>query len=218
MFGRERDYKSLRESMVEFQLKPRGINDPRVLEAMSEVHRHLFVPEDARPHAYGDHPIPIGEGQTISQPYMVALMTQALELKGDERVLEVGTGSGYQAALLSRLCSKVYTVEKVASLALKTKELFNKQGYDNINVKVGDGTEGWPEFSPYDGIVVTAGAPKIPEPLVEQLAEGGRIVIPVGNTFSQELVVGKKISGKLTQEGVCGCMFVPLLGKYGWKE
>lgn len=218
MFAEEPDYKSLRKNMVEFQLKPRGINDPEVLRVMGEVSRHLFVPEDSRANSYGDYPLSIGEGQTISQPYMVALMTQALKLTGNEKVLEVGTGSGYQAAVLSRLCSKVYTVEKVTSLVVKTKELFKQQGYNNISVKVGDGTEGWAEFSPYDRIMVTAGAPKIPEPLVKQLAEDGRMVIPVGNTFSQELILGEKADGKLMKKYICGCMFVPLLGKYGWKE
>ncbi len=218
MFNRERDYKTLRENMVEFQIKSRGIKDEKVLEAMREIPRHLFVSEGQKPYAYEDYPLPIGEGQTISQPYIVALMTEALQLKRDERVLELGTGSGYQAAILSKLCSEVYTTEKVDSLALQAERLFEKLGYENIKVKVCDGTEGWMEYSPYNGIIVTAGAPKIPEPLIEQLAENGRIVIPVGGSFSQDLIVGEKIKGKLIKKAICGCMFVPLIGKYGWNK
>ncbi|HIE43839.1 MAG TPA: protein-L-isoaspartate(D-aspartate) O-methyltransferase [Candidatus Omnitrophica bacterium] len=212
----EIDYKRLREEMVESQIRVRGIRDERVLNVMKEVPRHRFVPEAEVSFAYEDRPLPVGERQTISQPYMVALMTEKLELQGDEKVLEIGTGSGYQTAVLSRLCCDVYTVERIASLVLRSKRLFEELGYRNIQVKVGDGTEGWEENALYDGIIVTAGAPKIPRPLIEQLAEGGRIVIPVGNSFSQDLIVGKKVRGKLCKRVVCGCVFVPLIGKYGW--
>ncbi len=217
MFNKE-DYKTLRENMVEFQIKARGIRDEKVLKVMKEIPRHLFISEEQRLYAYEDCPIPIGEGQTISQPYMVALMTEALKLKGDEKVLEVGTGSGYQSSILSKLCSKVYTIEKLESLALKAEKLFKELGYENIKVKVCDGTQGWVEYSPYNGIIVTAGAPKIPEPLIEQLAENGRIVIPVGGSFSQDLIVGEKIKGELIKKAICGCVFVPLIGKYGWEK
>lgn len=218
MFNKERDYKTLRENMVEFQIKSRAIVEKRVLEVMREIPRHLFVQEGQKPYAYEDYPLPIGEGQTISQPHIVALMTEALQLKGDEKVLEVGTGSGYQAAILSKLSKEVYTIEKVKSLALKSERLFEELGYENIKVKVDDGTEGWKENSPYNGIIVTAGAPKIPEPLIEQLAENGRIVIPVGGSFSQDLIVGEKIKGKLIKKAICGCVFVPLIGKHGWEK
>jgi protein-L-isoaspartate(D-aspartate) O-methyltransferase len=218
VLNKKRDYITLRENMVEFQIKARGIKDEKVLKVMREIPRHLFVSEEQRTRAYEDYPLPIGEGQTISQPYMVALMTEALQLKGDEKVLEIGAGSGYQAAILSKLCLQVFTIEKVESLALKAEKLFKELGYENIKVKVGDGTEGWEEYSPYNGILVTAGAPKIPEPLIEQLAENGRIVIPVGGSFSQDLIVGEKIKGKLIKKVICGCVFVPLIGKYGWRD
>lgn len=208
---------SLREWMVARQLEPRGIRDPLVLNAFREVMRHEFVPGDNLREAYGDHPVPIGEGQTISQPYMVALMTQCLELTGNEKVLEIGTGSGYQAAVLSRLANQVYTVERVASLAERATGLLKKLGHDNVEVKVGDGTLGWPEYAPYDGIIVTAGSPDIPPPLIEQLAEGGRLVIPVGGSWSQSLAVLEKRGGEILRKDVCGCVFVPLIGKHGWK-
>ena len=216
MVQKEQDYKLLRENMVEFQIKSRRIEDERVLKVMKEIPRHLFISESQRLYAYEDFPLPIGEGQTISQPYIVALMTQALQLKGDEKVLEIGTGSGYQAAILSKLSKEVYTTENIESLTLKAEELFIELGCKNIKLKVADGTEGWAEYSPYNGIIVTAGAPQIPEPLIEQLAENGRIVIPVGGSFSQELIVGEKIKGELVKKVICGCVFVPLIGKYGW--
>jgi len=212
----EPNYRKLREKMVEIQIRLRGIRDERVLRVMQEVPRHFFVPEESVPYAYEDHPLPIGAGQTISQPYMVALMTERLELTGEEKVLEIGTGSGYQAAILSKLAKGVCTVEKIASLSEKCRELFQGLGYTNIYLKTGDGTEGWKEEALFDGIIVTAGAPEIPTPLLEQLAEGGRIVIPVGGSYSQELIVGKKVGGELEKKSVCGCVFVPLLGKYGW--
>jgi protein-L-isoaspartate(D-aspartate) O-methyltransferase len=213
-----KDYKTLRENMVELQIKSRGTNNEKVLEAMREIPRHLFVPEQQRAYAYEDFPLPIGEGQTISQPHIVALMTEMLQLKGHEKVLEIGTGSGYQAAVLSKIAKEVYTIEKIESLGLEAERLFKELGYKNIKVKIGDGTEGWSEYAPYDGIIVTAGSPKIPEPLIEQLGENGRIIIPVGNSFSQDLIIGEKIKGELIKRTICGCVFVPLIGKHGWEK
>ena len=208
----------LREWMVSRQLEPRGITDPRVLSAFRDVPRHEFVPGVALRSAYGDHPVPIGEGQTISQPYMVAVMTQCLGLTGTEKVLEIGTGSGYQAAILSRLAEKVYTVERIAALAQRTEEVFQRSGYINVTIKVGDGTLGWPEFAPYDGIIVTAGSPAVPPPLIEQLAEGGRLVIPAGGGYSQRLLVLEKVGGEILERDEGGCVFVPLIGEHGWSD
>ncbi len=215
MFNEEQ-YKMLRENMLSVQIKARGINGKEVLTALRKIPRHLFIPEQQREYAYEDFPLPIGESQTISQPYMVALMTQALNLKKHEKVLEIGTGSGYQSAVLSRIAKEVYTVEKIESLGLKSEKIFKELGHKNIKVKIGDGTEGWSEHAPYDGIIVTAGSPQMPKPLIEQLSENGRIVIPIGNSFSQDLIVARKTKGELTQRTICGCMFVPLIGKYGW--
>lgn len=214
---KELDPVLLRNRMVEEQLIPRGIHDERVLNAFRKVPRHKFVFYENLVNAYGDYPLPVGEGQTISQPYMVALMTQCLELKGEEKVLEIGTGSGYQAAILGELAKIVYSVERITVLAERTKVTLDALGYTNIKIKVGDGTEGWDEFAPYDGIIVTAGAPFIPSPLPAQLAEDGRMVIPIGDAFSQVLTLVKKKEGRITQEEICGCVFVPLIGKYGWK-
>lgn len=208
----------LREEMVARQLAPRRIRDQRVLSAFRQVPRHLFAPGADLREAYADHPLPIGEGQTISQPYMVALMTQCLELTGGEKVLEIGTGSGYQAAILSRLAAEVYTVERIASLAERTGELFRRLGYGNISIRVGDGTLGWPEFSPYDAIIVTAGSPGVPPPLVEQLADGGKLVIPAGSGYSQRLLVLERRGEKIIERDEGGCVFVPLVGEHGWKE
>jgi len=206
----------LRQMMVARQLEPRGITNRRVLEAFLDVPRDEFVPGVDLTESYGDHPIPIGEGQTISQPYMVAVMTQCLELTGEEKVLEIGTGSGYQAAILSRLAGTVYSVERIESIARRTDELLRRKNYDNINIKVGDGTLGWPEYGPYDGIIVTAGSPGIPSPLVEQLAEGGRLVIPAGSGYSQRLLVLTRRGDEIIQRDEGGCVFVPLIGEYGW--
>ncbi|MDD5454681.1 MAG: protein-L-isoaspartate(D-aspartate) O-methyltransferase [Candidatus Ratteibacteria bacterium] len=214
----ETDYKSLRENMVDCQIKARGINGEKVLKAMREIPRHLFIPEQQRSYAYEDFPVPIGEGQTISQPHIVALMTEMLQLKGHEKVLEIGTGSGYQSAILSKIAKEVYTVEKIEYLALKAEKIFKILGYNNIKVKIGDGTEGWSEHAPYDGIIITAGSPKIPEPLIEQISEDGRLVIPIGDAFSQDLTVAQKIKGKLTKRIICGCIFVPLIGKHAWEK
>jgi protein-L-isoaspartate(D-aspartate) O-methyltransferase len=205
-----------RELMVEQQLLRRDIRDPKVLEAFRSVPRHRFVDIALRDSAYADHPLPIGEGQTISQPYMVALMTQCLELDGDTRVLEIGTGCGYQAAILSRLAAEGYTIERIASLSKKAEAILGELGYTNVHFFVGDGTQGLPASAPYDGIIVTAGSPKIPEPLVAQLTEGGRLVIPVGGRWSQELLVVRREGGSITQREVCGCVFVPLVGEHGW--
>ena len=206
-----------REMMVEVQLKGRGIKDKRVLEAMGKVPRHRFVEKKFQSTAYADYPLSIGEKQTISQPYMVALMTQCLKLQGDEKVLEVGTGSGYQVAILAELAKEVYSIERIASLARRARKILPELGYPNIRFKVGDGTRGWEKHSPYEGIMVTAGSPDIPQSLVDQLSEGGRMVIPVGGNFSQELVVVRKWKGKVEKKNICGCVFVPLIGKFGWK-
>jgi len=204
--------------MIESQLKPRGIKDKRLLEAMEKVPRQMFVPDNLKDYAYDDSALPIGDGQTISQPYMVAIMTELLELKGAEKVLEVGTGSGYQAAILSLLCKKVVSVERIKSLADKAGKLIAELGYNNVEIVVGDGTEGYKQGSPYDGIIVTAACPDIPEPLAKQLKEGGRLVLPVGERFSQILTVVHKIEGKIEIERSIACVFVPLIGKYGFTE
>ncbi|UCF32100.1 MAG: protein-L-isoaspartate(D-aspartate) O-methyltransferase [bacterium] len=205
--------------MVETQLVPRGITDERVLSAMRKVPRHLFVPEMQRGSAYEDHPLPIGEGQTISQPFMVAIMTQSLRLTGEETVLEIGTGSGYQTAVLAEIAGKVYSVERIASLTGTARKVLDSLGYRNVLVRLSDGTMGWEEYAPYDRILVTAGSPSVPQPLVDQLAPGGILVIPVGGDFSQELVrVTKREDGSTDEENLGGCVFVKLLGKHGWKE
>jgi protein-L-isoaspartate(D-aspartate) O-methyltransferase len=212
------DFAALRRDMADHQIRSRGIRDPRVLEAMSTVPRHEFVPPEERALAYSDQPLPIGEGQTISQPFMVAAMAEAMELAGNERVLEVGTGCGYQAAVLALLARDVYTVEFQAALAEAARERLARLGYGNVYVKIGDGTLGWPEAAPYDAILVTAGAPSMPPPLLEQLAEGGRLVIPIGTPEFQELRRVRKKEGRTTQEVLYDCRFVPLLGRYGWRD
>ena len=211
-------YRLARERMVETQIKARGIKDERVLKAMLKVPRHLFVDEALRDQAYGDFPLPIGEGQTISQPYIVALMTEALELKGNERVLEIGTGSGYQTAILAELALWVYTIERFQALLERAKKVLKELGYKNISFKLDDGTLGWKEAAPFDAIIVTAASPDIPLPLVEQLAEGGRMVIPIGDEFSQTLIKGVKKGGKLHTKALEPVRFVKLVGAYGFKE
>ncbi len=211
------DYKRLRDLMVETQLIPRGIKDERVLNAMRNVPRHLFVPEYIRHSAYDDMALPIGEDQTISQPYMVAIMTELLELKGDEKVLEIGTGSGYQAAVLAELAGEVYTIERIPELADRARKKLADNGYDNAHVTVSDGTKGLEDLAPFDRIIITAAAPKIPEPIINQLKEGGIIVVPVGERFSQMLIKGRKEKGILIEEYHTPCVFVPLVGEYGWK-
>ena len=204
--------------MVDEQLIPRGISDPRVLSAFLAVERERFVPSPYTVAAYADRPLPIGRGQTISQPYMVAVMTESLRLKGVEKVLEVGTGSGYQAAILSRLCDRVYTIEREKALLDRAQEILSLGGVDNIEYACGDGTKGWEEKAPFDGIVVTAGAPRVPEALKHQLAEGGRLVIPVGSMWGQMLMVIQRKGDEFVKEDVCGCVFVPLVGEDGWGE
>jgi len=212
------EFSVLRERMVKEQLIPRGIKDQAVLAAFRKVERHKFVPEELRVSSYADYPISIGEGQTISQPYIVALMTECLELSGKERVLEIGTGSGYQTALLAELSKEVFTIERFPDLAAKAQGLLGQLGYTNIKVKVADGTLGWPEEAPFDRIIITAASPRIPLPLGEQLKEGGRMVLPLGETFSQVLSIVRKNHGKLESEAVTSCVFVPLVGKFGWKS
>jgi protein-L-isoaspartate(D-aspartate) O-methyltransferase len=204
--------------MVDEQIAGRGVTDERVLAVMRKIPRHEFLPEAIRGMAYNDSALPLGEGQTMSQPYMVALMTELLGLKGAERVLEIGTGSGYQAAVLAELCEKVYTVERIKSLADKARALLDRLGYKSVAIKVYDGTYGWKEMAPFDAIIVTAGSPDIPAPLVEQLKEGGRMVIPVGDRFGQQLVTLVKTAEGVTTERSIPCVFVPLIGNHGWKE
>jgi protein-L-isoaspartate(D-aspartate) O-methyltransferase len=211
-------YERQRDEMVRSQIEARGIKEPKVLSAFRKVPRHLFVSEALRDQAYGDYPLPIGEQQTISQPYIVAEMTQALELGKDDRVLEIGTGSGYQAAILSQIVYRVYSIERIRSLYLKARSLFDKLQYHNIVTKYADGTKGWQEESPFDAIIVTAGAPEIPDVLVKQLVEGGRLVVPVGNQHTQELIKIYRDKKKIQQSNLGGCRFVKLVGEYGWKE
>ena len=208
----------LREDLVEKQLKPRGITDPNVLAAMGKVPRHLFVSEALMDQAYGDYPLPIGDQQTISQPYIVAEMTQALELDKDDRVLEIGTGSGYQAAVLAEIVFRVYTIERIHTLYTKARKLFDTLRYYNIVTKYSDGTAGWPDESPFDAIIVTAGAPEIPKVLINQLAVGGRLVIPVGDRHSQELIQLYKDEKGVYTKNLGGCRFVKLVGEHGWQD
>jgi protein-L-isoaspartate(D-aspartate) O-methyltransferase len=206
------DYKAMREKMVETQIKARGVKDPRVISALLKVERHRFVLEDYLNSAYADQPLPIGEGQTISQPYIVALMTELLELKENEKVLEIGTGSGYQAAILAELAKEVYTIEIIESLASTAKKRLSELGYQNIRVKAGDGYLGWPEAAPFDAIIITASPDHIPKPLLDQLKEGGRMVVPVG-TYAQELKKIVKRSGKIETTGIISVIFVPMTGE-----
>jgi protein-L-isoaspartate(D-aspartate) O-methyltransferase len=212
------DFEVLRKRMVEEQLVPRGIKDERVLNAFGKVQRHKFLPKELETSAYADFPLPIGEAQTISQPFMVAVMTECLKLEGGEKVLEIGTGSGYQSAILAELAKEVYTIERFATLAEKAKKIFDELGYANIKVKVADGTLGWPSEAPFDRIIITAASPRIPLPMVDQLSENGKIVLPLGESFSQVLTVIEKKKDKLESIQVCGCVFVPLVGKYGMKK
>lgn len=206
-----------RERMVEEQLVRRGITDARVLEAMRKVPRHLFVEEALRDRAYGDHPLPIGEGQTISQPYIVGIMTELLHLTGSEKVLEIGTGTGYQTAVLAELARRVCSVERIASLAARARATLEAMGYTNVWVRTADGTFGWPDEAPFDRILVSAAAPAVPEPLFEQLVEGGRMVLPVGDPFAQTLTVVDRVGGEKKISADSGCVFVKLIGKYGWE-
>jgi len=210
-------YERFRDEMVKNQIESRGITDPKVLDAMLKVPRHLFVSEALMDQSYGDHPLPIGEQQTISQPYIVAEMTQALELNKEDRVLEIGTGSGYQAAIISEIVSRVYSVERIYSLFVKARELFDNLNYHKIVTKYSDGTIGWKEESPFDAIIITAGAPKVPELILDQLALGGRLVIPVGDRFSQDLIKIYRDEAGFHKTNLGGCRFVKLIGEHGWK-
>jgi len=212
------DFNELRELMVRTQLINRGIKDRRVLDAMLKVPRHLFIDEYLRERAYDDCALPIGEEQTISQPYMVAVMTELLELRAEDKVLEIGTGSGYQSAVLARLAAEVWTIERVEPLARMAGEVLEGLGYTNIHVVIGDGTLGLPEEAPFDAIIVTAAAPKIPDTFTGQLKTGGRLVIPVGDRFSQMLYQVKKTSSDIVFSTSTPCVFVPLIGKHGWEE
>lgn len=208
----KRDFKTMRQKMVETQIKNRGVKDELVLSAMLKVERHRFVPKAYESQAYSDQPLPIGEGQTISQPYIVALMTELLELKGEERVLEVGTGSGYQAAILAELAKEVFTIEIIEPLASSAEKLLSELGYQNIEVKAGDGYLGWPEQAPFDAIIVTCAPDHIPKPLIDQLKENGRLVLPVG-AHSQELKKVVKRSGKIETTNIIPVIFVPMTGE-----
>ena len=206
------DYEAQRQQMVKFQMKARGIKDPRVLEAFRKVERHLFVPSSSRNLSYRDHPVPIGNDQTISQPYIVAFMTEELELKQHEKVLEIGTGSGYQAAILGELVHEVYTIELIPKLGRQAQALLEELGYDNIHVIVGDGYKGWPDEAPFDAIIVTCAPEKIPQKLVEQLRDGGRMIIPVGPVGGvQKLVKGVKKSGRMEIRDELSVRFVPMV-------
>jgi protein-L-isoaspartate(D-aspartate) O-methyltransferase len=220
MLGREtkNDLVKARMRMVDEQIIARGIRDPKVIAAMRKVPRHRFVEEALQNQAYSDHPLPIGEKQTISQPFMVALMTEAMQLKGMEKVLEIGTGSGYQTAILAEIAFKVFSVERVRSLTIQARKLLYDLGYLNVEIKFSDGTLGWVEESPFDAIIVTAGSPGIPHPLVDQLVVGGRLVIPIGGPADQELVRITRTEEGTKREDLGGCRFVKLIGEHGWEE
>ncbi|MFQ5585399.1 MAG: protein-L-isoaspartate(D-aspartate) O-methyltransferase [Thermodesulfobacteriota bacterium] len=216
-FSRKDDnYTRARQVMVETQIIPRGIRDERVIDAMIEVPRHLFVEEGLKEQAYNDYPLPIGEGQTISQPYIVALMTESLDLKGYERVLEIGTGSGYQTAILALLAEKVYTVERIPVLASRARRLLDEVHCSNVVIKICDGTGGLPEEAPFEAIIVTAASPEVPEILVKQLSDGGRMIIPVGTEYEQTLLKVSRRGERFFKESLGGCRFVKLIGQHGW--
>ena len=212
------DYQLARDRMVDRYIAARGIRNPRVLEAMRAVPRHRFVDAGLGPRAYSDHPLPIGEGQTISQPFIVALMTELLDPAPEDRVLEIGTGSGYQTAVLALLCAQVISVERHAGLAAGARERLAALGLRNVAVHVGDGTQGWPAGGPYDGVLVTAAGPSIPRPLRDQLADGGRLVIPMGGEEVQRLQVLERDGETFREEDAGGCAFVKLIGAHGWGE
>lgn len=202
--------------MVEEQLKARGVSDERLLAAFRKVPRHLFVPAEFQQEAYADRPLPIGGGQTISQPYMVALMTGCLRLQGHERVLEIGSGSGYQTAILAELALEVYSVERLPELLRAVEERLSGMGYANVHLVPGNGSLGWPQHAPYDGMIVTAAAPDVPTPLLEQLGDGGRMVLPIGPQEAQTLVEVRKRHGIIHRREIASCIFVPLVGEHGW--
>ena len=204
------EFETMRRSMVKTQIERRGVKDEKVLDAMRKVERHKFVPEQYIEHSYEDRPLPIGEGQTISQPYIVALMTEVLELDSTQKVLEVGTGSGYQAAVLAEICDSVYTIEIVEALGKRSKKLLAELGYENLKVKVGDGYKGWEEYSPFDGVIVTCAPSHVPQPLIDQMAEGGKMVIPVDVAFGQDLILLIKKDGKVERKSIIPVRFVPM--------
>jgi protein-L-isoaspartate(D-aspartate) O-methyltransferase len=212
------DFSRAKNRMVEDQIIARGIKDPRVIDVIRKISRHLFVEEALQSQAYSDYPLPIGHGQTISQPYMVALMTEGLDLKGHENVLEIGTGSGYQTAILAELAEKVYSIERIADLASRARRILDQLNCFNVEIKIFDGTYGWKDKAPFDAIMVTAGAPEIPQPLVEQLAVGGHMVIPVGEAGLQDLFRVTCEENEVVKKNLGGCRFVKLIGKYGWEE
>ena len=212
------DFAKQRKQMVASQLKSRGIGEERVLAAFREVKREDFVSARDQHEAYGDYPLPIGEGQTISQPYIVALMVEKLELEGGERVLELGTGSGYQTAILAMLASKVYTIERRETLLAEARKRLKAVGLCNVTYRTADGTLGWEEEAPFDRVIISAACPHVPAPLVKQLAPNGIVVAPLGPRLAQRLVVARKKDNRLEEEGVCGCSFVPLVGEYGFRE
>ena len=218
MIKEELKHTRRREKMVDNQLEKRGVIDPKVLWAMRSVPRHLFVNEALQDQAYGDFPLPLGEQQTISQPYIVGEMTQALQIDHEDRVLEIGTGSGYQAAIIAQIAERVYTIERINSLFLQSRALFDRLGYYNIVTKYSDGTAGWPAESPFDVIIVTAGAPEIPQVLIDQMAIGGRLVAPVGSEHSQKLIKLVKDEKGVHSSDLGDCRFVKLIGRYGWQE
>jgi protein-L-isoaspartate(D-aspartate) O-methyltransferase len=214
-------YRKQRIKMVDSQIRSRGIRDERVLKTMEMIPRHLFVDEGLINRAYNDNPLPIGERQTISQPYIVALMTEALELTGNEKVLEIGTGCGYQSAILSKLADRVFSIERIASLAGKARMLLDSLDCFNVLISVGDGTCGWREEAPFDAVMIAAGAPDVPRPILEQLAVGGRLVIPVGSQYSQVLLKLTRLSEDIEdvkREDLGGCRFVNLVGEHGWES
>ena len=211
-------YAGQRRKMVEEQLVERGVKDLRLLEAMSRVPRHLFAQDSLQHRAYGDTPLPIGENQTLSQPYIVGAMTEALELKGEERVLEIGTGSGYQTAIIAELARQVFTIERLNNLSRKAQKILEGLNYMNIVFKMFDGTYGWPDQAPFDAILITASAREIPESLIKQLGDGGRLVAPIGETDKQKLVVLTKKGDGVSRKNLGDCKFVPLIGKYGWSQ
>jgi len=212
-------YQSKRQLMVDTQIAARGVKDRRVINAILKIPRHLFVDEALWPEAYEDHPLPIGEKQTISQPYIVAVMSELLHLTGKEKILEIGTGSGYQCAILAELADQVYTIERIPSIAKRARKIFDQLKYSNVIIHIGDGTLGWKEHSPYDGIIVTAAAPNPPAALLEQLGIGGRLIIPIGDEFTQDLVVfTREDKNNYTEENYGACRFVKLIGEQGWRE
>lgn len=209
------EFARMREHMVKTQIERRGVEDEKVLDAMREVERHKFVPEHYRERSYDDGPLPIGEGQTISQPYIVALMTEVLDLDSTKKVLEVGTGSGYQAAVLAEICDSVYTIEIVEVLGKRSKKLLAELGYENVKVKIGDGYKGWEEHRPFDGVIVTCAPSHVPQPLIDQMAEGGKMVIPVDVAFGQDLILLVKTEGKVERKSIIPVRFVPMTKEDG---